>query len=108
MTELCAVIVKQITTAEGRLTFLNQLLEKVKANKQATALCKVLIGNIKLHEIGEQAETKNIIEEIDQILSETDGISPVHGRYYLLCSDLHRIQGKHADFYRASLRYFFF
>jgi len=105
LTELCAVIVKQISTAEARLTFLNQLLEKVKANKQATALCKVLIGNIKLHEIGEQAETKNIIEEIDQILSETDGITPVHGRYYLLCSDLHRIQGKHADFYRASLRY---
>lgn len=106
MTEICAIIVKQIASAEERLGFLKQLMEKVKANKQALALCKVLSGNIILHEKGDQPETKNVMEEVEKLLDETDGVTPVHGRYYLLCSDFYRIQAKHADFYRASLRYF--
>lgn len=105
LTEICAMIVKQIKTTEERCTFLNQLLEKVKDNKQANALCKVLIGNITLHEKGDQMETKKIIEEIEQILNETDGVTQVHGRYYSLCSDFYRVQGKYADYYRASLRW---
>ena len=98
------MIVKQIKATEDRLTFLNQLQEKVKENKQANALCKVLIGNITLHEKADQIETKKIIEEIEKILDATDGVTQVHGRYYSLCSDFYRIQGKYADFYRASLR----
>nr|SVE71668.1 EOG090X05V9 [Daphnia similis] len=105
LTEICAVIVKHMGTPENRLSFLKQLQEKVKANKEALALCKVLSGGIILHEKGDQAETKNIMEEIEKILDDTDGITPVHGRYYSLCSDFYRIYGKHADFYRASLRY---
>lgn len=105
LTEICAVIVKQIKTTDEQLTFLNQLLEKVKDNKQANALCKVLIGNITLHEKGDQAETKKMIEEIEKILDQTDGVTQVHGRYYLLCSDFYRIQGKYASYYRASLRF---
>nr|CAG4648649.1 EOG090X05V9 [Polyphemus pediculus] len=85
--------------------FLKQLQEKVKNNRDATALCKVLIGNIVLHEKGDQPEAKIIIEEIEKILDESDGITQVHGRFYSLCSDFYRIQGKHAEFYRASLRY---
>ena len=94
-------------STEDRLAFLKQLQEKVKANKEALALCKVLSGSIILHEKGDQPEAKNIMEEIGKILDETDGVTPVHGRYYLLCSDYYRMQGKHADFYRASLRYIF-
>nr|CAG4646250.1 EOG090X05V9 [Macrothrix elegans] len=106
LTEICAIIVKQIPTSDERLAFLKQLQEKVKTNQQASALCKVLTGGIILHEKGNQAETKNIMEEVGQILDESDGVTPVHGRYYSLCSDFYRIQGKHADFYRASLRLF--
>lgn len=104
LTEICAIIVKQMGTVEERLAFLKQLQEKVKANKEALALCKVLSGGIILHEKGDQVETKNIMEEIGKILDDTDGVTPVHGRYYSLCSDFYRINGKHADFYRASLR----
>lgn len=43
--------------------------------------------------------------QVEQILAETDGVTPVHGRFYLLCSDFYRIAGRHADFYRASLRF---
>nr|SVE75114.1 EOG090X05V9 [Daphnia dolichocephala] len=105
LTEICAIIVKQIGSPDDQLSFLKQLQEKVKANKEALALCKVLSGSIILHEKGDQAETKNIMEEIGKILDDTDGVTPVHGRYYSLCSDFYRIYGKHADFYRASLRY---
>lgn len=104
LTEFCAHVVKQLPGADERLAFLKQLQDKVKANKEALALCKVLSGNIILHEKGDQPETKNVMEEVGKILDETDGVTAVHGRYYLLCSDLYRIQGKHADFYRASLR----
>merc|ERR1719474_2393976 len=50
-------------------------------------------------------ETKLIIEEVENLLDTNDGISPVHSHFYLLASDLHKIQGKHALYYRASLRY---
>ena len=46
-----------------------------------------------------------IIEEVETLLSEIDGVSPVHSPFYLLASDLYRIQGKHKDFYRSSLRF---
>merc|ERR1712037_954834 len=45
------------------------------------------------------------IEEVENLLDTYDGVSPVHSHFYLLASDLHKIQGKHALFYRASLRY---
>merc|ERR1719471_2062615 len=53
----------------------------------------------------QQKETKLIIEEVENLLDTNDGISPVHSHFYLLASDLHKIQGKHALYYRASLRY---
>nr|CAG4647892.1 EOG090X05V9 [Moina brachiata]SVE93002.1 EOG090X05V9 [Moina brachiata] len=105
LTEICVAVVKQIPSVDEQLVFLKQLQDKVKANKQALALCKVLTGNIVLHQKGDHAETKNLIEEIEKILDETDGVTPVHGRFYSLCSDLYRIQAKHADYYRASLRF---
>ena len=46
-----------------------------------------------------------IIEEAEKTLDEIDGVSPVHSQFYLLCSDLYRIQGKHREFYATSLKY---
>nr|CAG4640850.1 EOG090X05V9 [Eulimnadia texana] len=105
LVEICSFIIRQIETSDERLNFLTQLAEKVQASKEALALCKILAGNIKLHELNDQAGAKLLMEEIDKVLDETDGITPVHGRYYLLCSDFYRIQAKHADYYRAALRY---
>lgn len=42
--------------------------------------------------------------QVENLLDTYDGVSPVHSHFYLLASDLHKIQGKHALFYRASLR----
>ena len=74
-------------------------------NKEANVLCMVMIGIVKLHKYNEMKEVKNIIEEAEKILDEVEGVSPVHSRFYLLCSDLYRMQGKHREFYASSLKY---
>jgi hypothetical protein len=37
---------------------------------------------------------------------QIDGVSAVHSHYYLLASDLYRLEGKHADFYRSVIHHF--
>merc|ERR1712126_627193 len=74
-------------------------------NKEAFVLCRVLVGKVKLHKYNQLKETKNIIEEAEKVLDEIDGVSPVHSQFYLLCSDLYRIEGKHREFYATSLKY---
>ncbi|KDR15267.1 26S proteasome non-ATPase regulatory subunit 13 [Zootermopsis nevadensis] len=48
---------------------------------------------------------QTVIEDVEKILDDADGITSVHGRYYLLASQFYRLQGKHADYYRTALRY---
>jgi 26S proteasome regulatory subunit N9 len=45
-----------------------------------------------------------VIEDVEKILDDADGITSVHGRYYLLASQFYRLQGKHADYYHTALR----
>lgn len=42
---------------------------------------------------------------MEKLLDEIDGVTTVHGRYYLLAAQYYRQQGKHADYYRTALRY---
>jgi len=102
---LAQVIMARFTDAQEAIKFIEKIQEKVKMNKEANVLCMVMIGIIKLHKYNELKEVKNIIEEAEKILDEVDGVSPVHSQFYLLCSDLYRIQGKHREFYANSLKY---
>lgn len=102
---IAQTVVAQYTEAEEAIKFVERLQEKVGQHQEAAALAKVLIGDIKLHKLSQQKEAKEIIEEVDVSLGEVDGVSPVHSSFYKLASDLYRIQGKHAEFYRASLRF---
>ncbi|EFN66566.1 26S proteasome non-ATPase regulatory subunit 13 [Camponotus floridanus] len=74
-------------------------------NNEAVALCKVLKGQILLDKLNNQEQAKKIIEEVEAMLDNADGITTVHGRFYLLASRLYRLQGKHAEYYRTALRY---
>jgi 26S proteasome regulatory subunit N9 len=47
---------------------------------------------------------QKVIEDVEKILDDADGITSVHGRYYLLASQFYRLQGKHADYYHTALR----
>lgn len=105
LTQIGRVVVARYTKPEEGMAFLERIQDKVKMNNEALSFCKVLIGRIKLHQLEQQKETKAIIEEVETMLDAVDGVSPVHSHFYLLASDLYRIQGKHAQFYRASLRY---
>jgi len=102
---IALVVVGKYESAEEGIAFVERVQDKVKATNQALALCKVLVGGVRLHKLQQQKEVKLIIEEVEALLDQYDGVSPVHAHFYLLASDLAKIQGKHAVFYRSSLRY---
>jgi 26S proteasome regulatory subunit N9 len=102
---LANVALEQHKDAQQGIDFIQRIGEKVKSNVEAGAMVKILVGKIKLHKFNERREVQDIIEEVDKMLAEFDGVSQVHCHFYLLSSDLYRIEGKHAEFYRSSLRY---
>lgn len=107
LVQIGMVIMEQIKEPEEGLAFTNKMSEigSVKSNSESFALTRVLAGKIYLHMQQKQKETKAIIDEVEELLNDVDGVSPVHSHYYLLASDLYKIQGSHAEFYRSSLRY---
>jgi len=98
-------VMERFTDPEEAVKFVEKIEEKTKMNKEAFVLTKVLVGKIKLHKYDQRKETKLIIEEAEKTLDEIDGVSPVHSQFYLLCSDLYRIEGDHRQFYSTSLKY---
>lgn len=107
LVQLAMVIVEQIKDPEESKAFVTKIGEigSVKSNSEAFGLTRVLVGKTYLHQQQKQKETKAIIDEVEELLNDVDGVSPVHSHYYLLASDLYKIQGRHAEFYRSSLRY---
>ncbi|KAF6210323.1 hypothetical protein GE061_013427 [Apolygus lucorum] len=105
LVEIVAIILPQYKQPKEALTFLENIESRVKANTEAVALAKVLQGNILLQDLNDQEATKVIIDDVEKILDNHDGITSVHGRYYLLASKYFRQKGHHADYYRTALRY---
>ena len=104
LVEILAHVIIQIQDKQEAITFLEKTEPKVKSNNEAVALCKVLEGQILLDKLNDQEKTKKIIDEVETMLDNADGITTVHGRFYLLASRLYRLQGKHAEYYRTALR----
>lgn len=48
---------------------------------------------------------QKIIQEAEAQLASMDGVSPVHGRFYEMSSNYHKLMGNHAEYYRDALRY---
>ncbi|XP_034186446.1 regulatory particle non-ATPase 9 isoform X2 [Osmia lignaria lignaria] len=105
LVEILAHVVQQFQDKQEAIKFLEKSETKVKSNNEAVALCKVLIGQILLEKLNNQEQAKKIIEDVGTMLDNADGVTTVHGRYYLLASRLYRLQGKHAEYYRTALRY---
>lgn len=105
--EILAHVVPQLQDNQDAIKFLEKTETKVQSNNEAIALCKVLKGQILLDKLNNQEQTKKIIEDVEAMLDNADGITTVHGRFYLLASRLYRLQGKHAEYYRTALRYFY-
>jgi 26S proteasome regulatory subunit N9 len=103
-TELIILILGRIHTSDEQLAFLEKNEPKIKASKEAQALCKLTKGKIKLDQKKHQ-ETKDILEEVEEMLNAMDGISTVHGRFYLLQSELHKQLKETSAYYRSALKY---
>ncbi|KZC10356.1 PREDICTED: 26S proteasome non-ATPase regulatory subunit 13 [Dufourea novaeangliae] len=105
LVEILAHVIQQFQDKQEAIKFLEKTESKVKTSNEAVALCKVLIGQILLDKLNDQEQAKKIIEDVEAMLDNADGITTVHGRFYLLASRLYRLQGKHAEYYRTALRY---
>lgn len=98
-------MVEQYTDKREAVAFIEKLAPKVKNNTDAHSLCKVLAGQILLEKLNDLEATKTIIEEVEVTLDNGDGVSTVHGKFYLLASQYYRMQGDHSQYYRTALRY---
>lgn len=50
----------------------------------------MLLGQIYLDKLNDLDATKKIIEEVEATLDNADGVTAVHGRFYLLASQYYR------------------
>jgi len=105
LVDICTPIVNRFDNAEEALQFLEKIGDKVKANTEAFVMTRVLIGKLQLLQFKDVAKTKAIVEEIDGLLAEVEGVGKVHGHYYLLATELYKTEGDHANYYRSALRY---
>ena len=63
-------------------------------------MTRVLIGKLQLLQFKDIPKTKTIVEEIEALLEEVEGVGKVHGHYYLLATELYKTEGDHANYYR--------
>lgn len=105
LVEILAHVIQQFQDKQEAITFLEKTESKIKNNNEAVALCKVLSGQILLDKLNDQDRAKKVIEDVELMLDNADGVTTVHGRFYLLASRLYRLQGKHAEYYRTALRW---
>jgi len=101
---LCPYVIRQFTNSEEALEFLKSIKDKTKESSEAQLLCLTSIGSIKLL-TNDFAATKTIIEECDEILNGIAGVTPVHSRFYELCSNYHQLLSNHNQYYKDALRY---
>ncbi|XP_041351413.1 26S proteasome non-ATPase regulatory subunit 13-like [Gigantopelta aegis] len=102
--EIVIFVVKQITDSKQALEFLEKINEKVKSSDEARILCMTQMGTIKLRNKDFDG-TKALIEEAKKLLDCIDGVTTIHGRFYELSSNYHKLMGNHAEYYKDALRY---
>jgi len=105
LVDICTPVVNRFEDAEEALQFLEKIGDKVKANTEAFVMTRVLVGRLQLSQFKDNAKTKEIVEEIDGLLDDVEGVGRVHAQYYLLATELYKVKGDHADYYRAALRF---
>jgi 26S proteasome regulatory subunit N9 len=103
LVDICSPVVNRFEDAEEALQFLEKIGDKVKANTEAFVMTRVLIGKLQLVQIKDTLKTKAIVEEIDGLLHDVQGVGKVHAHYYLLATDFYKTEGDHANYYRYIL-----
>lgn len=90
LVEIVAIVVEHYKVPKEAVAFLEKTEPKVKINPDAQNLCKVLAGQIYIEKLNDLEATKKIIEEVEATLDNADGVTAVHGRFYLLASQYYR------------------
>ena len=98
--EICAPIANQFEKPGEALECLEKIGNKVKASTEAFVMTRVLIRKLQLLQFKDIPKTKTIVEEIEALLEEVEGVGKVHGHYYLLATELYKTEGDHANYYR--------
>lgn len=106
LVEMCIPIVERLTQGdpEEALQFLEKMGDKVKANTEAFVMAKILMGRIHLM-TNDLPKTKALLETTETLLDEIEGVGIVHGRFYLLLSELAQKDADHKGYYRAALHF---
>ncbi|XP_052708231.1 26S proteasome non-ATPase regulatory subunit 13-like [Crassostrea angulata] len=104
LAEIMVYIVKQMTDIDTAVSFIEKMKEKVKVSDEAKALCLTTLGTIRLRNRDFPA-TKTVVEECSGLLNNLDGVTTVHGRFYELSSNYHKLMGNHALYYQEALRF---
>ena len=103
LVDICTPVVNRFDDAEEALQFLEKIGDKVKANTEAFVMTRVLIGRLHLTQFKNVVKTKAIVEEIEGLLNDVEGVGRVHAAYYLLATEHYKLEGDHANYYRYFL-----
>ena len=106
LVDICTPVVNRFDDAEEALQFLEKIGDKVKANTEAFVMTRVLIGRLHLTQFKNVVKTKAIVEEIEGLLNDVEGVGRVHAAYYLLATEHYKLEGDHANYYRYFLNKF--
>lgn len=104
LAEIIVIVCRQITDATEAVQFLEKIREKVKQNDEAVVLLSTAIGNLYLSQ-GNFDAAKTLIRDTQATLDTLDNVTSVHGRFYQLSSEYHKLKGNHAEYYRDALRF---
>ena len=99
LVEICTPICNRFDDAEEALQFLEKIGDKVKTHTEAFVLTRILIGKLQLMQFKDIPKVKAVVEEIDGLLSDVEGVGKVHARYYLLATELHKTEGNIFGFF---------
>ncbi|CAD5118229.1 DgyrCDS6951 [Dimorphilus gyrociliatus] len=105
LVEILIPVARQMKDNTQALAFIEKIRkEKVKNDNEAVVLCLITEGNYYIL-LNDTDKVKHVIDEAGNLLEELDGVTSVHAPYYELCSNFHKRQANHADYYRDALRY---
>ncbi|XP_046845434.1 26S proteasome non-ATPase regulatory subunit 13-like [Xenia sp. Carnegie-2017] len=96
--EILMSVVKEIQDPEKAIAFLKKQKEKVLV----TSLCS---NNGRQTYNSGLLEKKDIIEEVNTLLENIEGITTVHAQFYDLSSGYDKLAGSFNDYYRNALRF---
>jgi len=105
LVQIIAPVVAVMDEKEEALAFVEKIADKVKKDTEAFILTKVIAADIQLNHYNNRDKVKELIEEVEVLLKEVEGVGFVHSKFYLMASDLHKKDANYAEYYRASLRF---